>query len=184
MAEQLLKDGYCDLVGMVRAGIADPEFANKAREGRLMEIRRCIACTRCIDEASEPIDLSLQAVCSINPVIGNELRWKEQFQPADEPKRVVVVGGGLAGCEAARVAAMRGHQVTLLEQGKRLGGQLLIAKKAPGRDAFEDQVYFEENEMTRLGVDVRLETRRTSTRSRRCRQKRWSFDGFGPARAQ
>jgi len=159
VAEDLIKGGYCDLVGMVRAGIADADFANKAREGRLSEIRRCISCTRCIDEASEPRTFPYKPTCSINPVIGHELRWKEQFRPADKPKRVVVVGGGLAGCEAARVAAMRGHQVTLLEQGKRLGGQLLIAAKAPGRDDFEDQVYFEENEMARLGVDVRLETR-------------------------
>ena len=158
VAEELLKGGYCDLVGMVRAGIADPEFANKAREGRLSEIRRCISCTRCIDQASEPMTFPYRPTCSVNPVIGNELRWKEQYRPAHRPKRVVVVGGGLAGLEAARVAAMRGHQVTLLEQGKRLGGQLLIAAKAPGRDSFEDQVYFEENEMARLGVDVRLET--------------------------
>jgi len=159
VAEDLLKGGYCDLVGMVRAGIADPEFANKAREGRLGEIRRCISCTRCIDEASEPRTFPYKPTCSINPVVGNELRWKEQYRPADKPKRVVVVGGGIAGCEAARVAAMRGHRVTLLEQGKQLGGQLLIAVKAPGRDDFEDQVYFEENEMARLGVDVRLETK-------------------------
>jgi NADPH-dependent 2,4-dienoyl-CoA reductase/sulfur reductase-like enzyme len=91
-------------------------------------------------------------------MVGNELRWQEQFKPADKPKRVVVVGAGLAGCEAARVSAMRGHKVTLLDKGKRLGGQLLIALKAPGRDDFEDQVYFEENEMERLGVDVRLQT--------------------------
>ena len=158
VAEDLIKDGYCDLVGMVRAGIADAEFANKAREGRLSEIRRCISCTRCIDEASEPRTFPYKPTCSINPVIGHELRWKEQYRPADKPKRVVVVGGGIAGCEAARVAAMRGHQVTLLDRGKRLGGQLLIAAKAPGRDDFEDQVYFEENEMARLGVEVRLET--------------------------
>jgi 2,4-dienoyl-CoA reductase-like NADH-dependent reductase (Old Yellow Enzyme family)/thioredoxin reductase len=159
VAEDLIKGGYCDLVGMVRAGIADPEFANKAREGRLGEIRRCISCTRCIDEASEPRTFPYKPTCSINPIVGNELRWKEQYRPADKPKRVVVVGGGLAGCEAARVAAMRGHRVTLLDQGKRLGGQLLIAAKAPGRDDFEDQVYFEENEMERLGVDVRLQTK-------------------------
>jgi 2,4-dienoyl-CoA reductase-like NADH-dependent reductase (Old Yellow Enzyme family)/thioredoxin reductase len=158
LAEELLRDGICDLVGMVRAGIADPEFANKAREGRLSEIRRCISCTRCIDEASEPVTLPYTPTCSINPVIGNELLWKEKFQQATSPGRVVVVGGGIAGCEAARVAAMRGHEVILLEQGKRLGGQLLIAAKSPGRDDFEDQVYFEENEMARLGVDVRLET--------------------------
>ena len=159
LAEELLKGGYCDLVGMVRAGIADPDFANKAREGRLGEIRRCIGCTRCIDEASEPVCIPYTPTCSINPVIGNELRWEAEYRPAGTPKRVVVVGGGAAGCEAARIAAMRGHKVTLLERGKRLGGQLLIAAKAPGRDSFEDQVYFEENEMIRLGVDVRLEAR-------------------------
>ena len=157
LAEDLIKDGYCDLVGMVRAGIADPEFANKAREGRLAEIRRCISCTRCIDEASEPKTFPYTPTCSINPVIGNEVRWAQQYRRADKPKRIVVVGGGIAGCEAARVAAMRGHQVTLLERGKRLGGQLLIAANVPGRDDFEDQVYFEENEMERLGVDVRLQ---------------------------
>ena len=158
LAEELLREGYCDLVGMVRAGIADPDFANKAKEGRLGEIRRCIACTRCIDEASESLYIPYTPMCSINPIVGNELRWQQQYKPAEKAKRVVVVGGGLAGCEAARIATMRGHKVTLIEQGKRLGGQLLLSSKAPGRDSFEDQIYFEENEMARLGVDVRLET--------------------------
>jgi 2,4-dienoyl-CoA reductase-like NADH-dependent reductase (Old Yellow Enzyme family)/pyruvate/2-oxoglutarate dehydrogenase complex dihydrolipoamide dehydrogenase (E3) component len=158
LAEEILRDGYCDLVGMVRAGIADENFAIKAKEGRLGEIRRCISCTRCIDEASEPVTFPYHPTCSINPVIGHELRWAEQFKPTDTPKRVVVVGGGLAGCEAARIAALRGHQVTLIEKGKRLGGQLNIAAKVPGRDDFEDQVYFEENEMLRAGVEVKLET--------------------------
>ena len=158
IAEEMLRDGYCDLIGMVRAGIADAEFANKAREGRLAEIRRCISCTRCIDEASEPMTFPYKPRCSINPVIGNEVRWANEYRPADQPKQVVVVGGGIAGCEAARIAAERGHKVTVLEQGKRLGGQLILASKAPGRDDFEDQIYFEENELARLGVDVRLET--------------------------
>ena len=158
IAEEMLKEGYCDLIGMVRAGIADEEFANKAREGRLGEIRRCISCTRCIDEASEPMTFPYKPRCSINPVIGNELRFRSEFKPAEKQKRVVVVGGGLAGCEAARIAAQRGHQVTLFEQGKRLGGQLNLAAKAPGRDDFEDQIYFEENEMERVGVDVKLRT--------------------------
>jgi NADPH-dependent 2,4-dienoyl-CoA reductase/sulfur reductase-like enzyme len=96
--------------------------------------------------------------CSINPVIGNELKWEQTYKPTDDRKHVVVVGGGLAGTEAARVAAMRGHKVTLLERGKRLGGQLLLAMATPGRDDFEDQVYFEENEVERLGVEVKLES--------------------------
>ena len=158
IAEEMLAQGYCDLIGMVRSGIADAEFANKAREGRLGEIRRCISCTRCIDEASEPVTFPYKPRCSINPVIGNEIRFANEFKSAEKKKRVVVVGGGLAGCEAARIAAERGHEVTLFEQGKRLGGQLNLSSKAPGRDDFEDQIYFEENEMTRVGVDVKLQT--------------------------
>lgn len=157
LAENLIKEGFCDLVGMVRAGIADPEFANKAKEGRLGEIRRCIACTRCIDEAASSLYIPYTPMCSINPVIGRELKYEAQFKPAEKRKHVVVVGGGLAGCEAARIAALRGHKVTLLEQGKRLGGQLQLAARSPGRDSFEDQIYFEENALARAGVTVQLE---------------------------
>lgn len=159
-AEELLKGGYCDLVGMARAGIADPEFANKAREGRLIDIRRCIGCNRCIGEAVHSfVPDSLRApMCSVNPVVGNELQWRAEYRPAAAPRQVVVVGGGPAGLEAARIAAQRGHRVTLLEQGKALGGQLRLASRAPGRDSFSDQIYFQENQMARLGVDVRLET--------------------------
>jgi len=157
IAEEMLEQGYCDLIGMVRAGIADAEFANKAREGRLTEIRRCISCTRCIDEASEPATFPYHPTCSINPLIGHEVRWQNDYRRADQSKRVVVVGGGLAGCEAARIAAERGHEVTLFEQGKRLGGQLNLSSRAPGRDDFEDQIYFEENQLERLGVDVKLQ---------------------------
>ena len=157
LAEDLIKDGYCDLVGMVRAGIADPEFANKAREGRSGRDPPLHQLHSLHRRASGPKTFPYTPTCSINPVIGNEVRWAQQYRRADKPKRIVVVGGGSAGCEAARVAAMRGHHVTLLERGKRLGGQLLIAANVPGRDDFEDQVYFEENEMERLGVDVRLQ---------------------------
>ena len=182
-AEDLLKDGYCDLVGMVRAGIADPEFANKAREGRLAEIRRCISCTRCIDEASEPMTFPYTPTCSINPVIGNEVRWEQQYRPADKSKRVVVVGGGIAGCEAARVAAMRGHKVTLLERGKRLGGQLLIAANVPGATTSKTKCI---SRRTRWSVSAstcgfrRRRSRRDQGAVTRCRRHR---DRLGPARA-
>jgi 2,4-dienoyl-CoA reductase-like NADH-dependent reductase (Old Yellow Enzyme family)/thioredoxin reductase len=159
LAEELLQNGFCDLVGMTRAGIADPDFAVKAREGRMIEIRRCIACNRCIGDAvhSKTPDMVRRPMCSVNPVIGNELKWKEEYASTDDPQHVVVVGGGAAGLEAARIASLRGHRVTLLEQNKQLGGQLRIASKAPGRDSFEDQIYYQENQLQRQGVDVQLQ---------------------------
>jgi 2,4-dienoyl-CoA reductase-like NADH-dependent reductase (Old Yellow Enzyme family)/thioredoxin reductase len=158
IAERLLEEGCCDLVGMTRAGIADPEFANKAREGRLSEIRRCIGCNRCIAQTirNDAPDMFKKAVCSVNPEVGNELFYAMKWKSAAERKRLVVVGGGAAGCEAARVAARRGHEVILLERGERLGGQLNLAARAPGRDAYEDFVIFQENQLALHGVDVRL----------------------------
>ena len=99
IAEQLLAQECCDLVGMTRAGIADPEFANKARQGRLSEIRRCIACNRCIAKSihDDAPDVFQKPTCSINPEVGNELAYGMQYKPADEKRRFVVVGGGAAG---------------------------------------------------------------------------------------
>ncbi|MBW2275129.1 MAG: FAD-dependent oxidoreductase [Deltaproteobacteria bacterium] len=158
IAEQLLEEGCCDLVGMTRAGIADPEFANKAREGRLAEIRRCIGCNRCIAKSihDDAPDMFAKPTCSVNPEVGNELHYAMTYKPAQERKRFVVVGGGAAGSEAARVAASRGHEVILFERGSKLGGQINLAAAAPGRDSFEDFVIFQENELKRHGVDLRL----------------------------
>jgi 2,4-dienoyl-CoA reductase-like NADH-dependent reductase (Old Yellow Enzyme family) len=155
VAEQLLKAGDCDLVGMTRAGIADPEFANKARDGRLVEIRRCIACNRCIGEMVHGRG-NMGPTCSVNPEIGNEIYWQESFKPVEKPKRVVVVGGGAAGLETARISAMRGHEVILLEKSQGVGGQVRLAARAPGRDTFDDFIDYEENQMKIQGVDLRL----------------------------
>jgi thioredoxin reductase len=158
LAERLLAEGQADLIGMTRATLADPEFPRKAREGRLDEIRKCIGCNTCIgkvihDEVKTP-------VCAVNPVVGHEMEW-ETVAPARTPKRVVVIGAGPAGLEVARVAAMRGHTVTVLEQCAEVGGQLLIAAKAPRREGFVDFPRYEEFQMRTLGVDVRLNTTAT-----------------------
>jgi 2,4-dienoyl-CoA reductase-like NADH-dependent reductase (Old Yellow Enzyme family)/thioredoxin reductase len=158
IAEQLLKEECADLVGMTRAGIADPEFANKAREGRLSEIRRCIGCNRCIGQTirNDSPDAFKKPVCSVNPEVGNEILFAMTHKPAETRRRLVVVGGGPAGLETARVAASRGHEVILLERDARLGGALALAAKAPGRDSFEDFLIYQEAQMTLHGVDVRL----------------------------
>jgi thioredoxin reductase len=159
LAERLLAEGQADLVGMTRASIADPDFPRKTRAGRLDEIRKCIGCNTCIGQMIH--EERKTPVCAVNPVIGRERAWA-RAQPAAAPKRVVVVGGGPAGCEAARVAATRGHRVVLLERAAELGGQLLLAARAPRREGFLDFPRFEEGELRRLGVDVRLGTAATA----------------------
>ncbi|HEY4669478.1 MAG TPA: FAD-dependent oxidoreductase [Tepidiformaceae bacterium] len=155
MAEQILENRQADLVGMTRANICDPELPRKAREGRLDEIRHCLACNEgCWGhvETLRPIN------CAFNPTVGREEYWGEVRRTA-APKKVVVVGGGPAGCEAARVAATAGHAVTLLEAGPELGGQTLIAAKGPGRSDWGEIGRYFSVELRRLGVDVRLNTR-------------------------
>ncbi|MFQ5875018.1 MAG: FAD-dependent oxidoreductase, partial [Dehalococcoidia bacterium] len=151
-AEQLLKEGRMDLVGMVKALIADPHLPNKAREGRADDIRYCIGCTQsCAGHAY----LGMGVGCIYNPVTSREREWAEVV-PASGKKKVVVAGGGPAGMEAARVAAERGHQVVLFEKSHRLGGQVNLAMKTPKRDTFEEIILFFERQLAKLKVDVRL----------------------------
>ncbi|MFI5394268.1 MAG: FAD-dependent oxidoreductase [Candidatus Binatia bacterium] len=155
LAERLLAEGQADLIGMTRASIADPDFPRKTRQGHLDEIRKCIGCNTCIgqmihEERKTPI-------CAVNPAIGREQVWAA-VEPARSAKRVIVVGGGPAGLEAARVAALRGHKVTILERNAEIGGQLLIAARAPRREGFLDFARYAEFQMRLLGVDVRLNT--------------------------
>ena len=127
LAEELLAEGRMDLVGMARELIADPDLPNKARSGRVGDIRPCIGCNQsCKGHQERDVPIT----CIYNPVSGNERDWAD-LDPASIAKRVVVVGGEPAGMEAARVAAERGHTVTLFERSDRLGGQINIAAAAP-----------------------------------------------------
>ncbi len=152
LAEWVLAEGKADMVGMVRELIADPHLPNKAREGRLDDIRTCVACMEsCIGRLERGLAIS----CIYNPVSGREQEWSE-LEPAATPKRVWVVGGGPAGLEAARVAAERGHTVTLYERSSHLGGQVKTAARAPSREDFGEIARYLEYQVRKLGVEVML----------------------------
>jgi 2,4-dienoyl-CoA reductase-like NADH-dependent reductase (Old Yellow Enzyme family)/thioredoxin reductase len=159
-AERLLQEGACDLVAMTRALMADPWLPRKAREARFDDIRTCVGMQEgCLGRSSRGLPLS----CSQNPVTGRETELAE-LVPAARPRRVVVIGGGPAGLEAARVAALRGHAVTLYERGPALGGQVRIAARAPLRPGYGQAIDWLERQLRKTTATVRLGTEATVER--------------------
>lgn len=154
-AEQALKSGQADMINIVRGMIADPMLVVKAKEGRGTEVRPCIGCNQgCIGGV-----FSGRMGCAVNPSVGFETTLSEaEIVKAENPRKVVVVGGGVAGLEAARVALLYGHHVTLFEATPELGGLLNYAKKMPKLHGIGDIANWLENEVYRLGCDVRLAT--------------------------
>jgi len=150
VAEQILAQGKADLIAMVRALIADPEFVNKAREGRFEDIRTCIACCRCFDIAVSGAPVK----CTVNPRAVREAEYT--VEPAQKPKRVFVIGGGPAGMEAATVAARRGHDVTLFEKKDRLGGQLSVASVPPHKEEVKGLTEHLIGQVEKAGVKVKV----------------------------
>lgn len=152
-AERILAEGHADLIGVVRAQIADPEFARKSREGRVDDIRLCLSCNQ---ECVGRMGLNRWMGCIETPGTGQEKKYGiGTLQPASRAKRVVVVGGGPAGLKAATIAARRGHRVTIFEKEPRLGGQVVWAVKVTSRAEFGDIVRNLLNEVAHLGIDVR-----------------------------
>ncbi|MBI4504239.1 MAG: FAD-dependent oxidoreductase, partial [Chloroflexi bacterium] len=162
LAEEVLAAGQADLVGMARAHIADPFHIRKVLEGREDDIRPCIACNQgCI----AMIELHQPITCLMNPAAGREGEWGEgTLEPAALKKRVLVVGGGPAGLEAARVAALRGHSVTLWERAPEVGGQVNIAARIASRLEFVQARTYFEKQCEKLGV--RIECGREATPER------------------
>lgn len=152
MADSIIREGRADLIGMARALIADPEWPNKAREGRLDEINRCICCCRCIDQGlaqGQPLKM-----CNVNPRVGDDILTS--ITPALKKKKVLVIGGGPGGMEAARAAALRGHSVTLWEKSGQLGGLLEYAKVPPDKGEINSLINYQKNQMKLRGVTVVL----------------------------
>ena len=172
-AEAVLAAGHADMVSIVRGQIADPHLVAKARAGRADEVRPCISCNQlCWGRRSRDYWIS----CLVNPSAGREFEWGgDRFEPAADPRRVLVVGGGPAGLETARVAAERGHAVTLWERGSALGGQFRLAGLQPSRGQITDLLAWHRPSPrgARRGGPAAAWTRRRR-RSRRSRRTRSS----------
>lgn len=154
-AEQTIRAGQADMINIVRGMIADPMLVAKTREGRGTEVRPCIGCNQgCIGGV-----FSGRMGCAVNPSVGLEDTMSESLiVRTDDPRKVLVVGGGVAGMEAARVALLAGHRVTLVEASPDLGGLVNVARQMPKLHAIGDIAIWLANEIYRLGADVRLAT--------------------------
>lgn len=149
--ERILKEGKSDLVGMARQWAADPYWANKARAGKTEEIRKCISCL--VGCWQESLMIKRNMRCSINPAIGDE-RFR-YLSPAKRQLRLAVVGGGPAGLEAARVAALRGHAVTLFERTGELGGAILCCCSLQGKNKMRWYADWVRRQVRSLDIDIR-----------------------------
>ena len=158
-AETVLSGGKADLVSIVRGQIADPHLANKASEGRVGDIRPCISCNQlCIGRRLRDYWIS----CLVNPSVGREAEWDgDRLAPAEQPREVLVVGGGPAGLEVARSAAERGHKVTLVERSGELGGQFRLAAGQPERGEIGELLNWYQVQLEKLQVRVQLRTEMT-----------------------
>lgn len=157
VAADILAKGDADLVGLARPLLCDPDFVRKTEEGRTREVRKCTACCHCFDQIMKLImkgDLEAEMTCALNPELGHE--GEELIRPVSVKKKVLVIGGGPAGTEAARVAALRGHDVTLYEKDAALGGMLNLAIVPPHKEELKNILDYYVTQMEILPVNVVL----------------------------
>ena len=152
-ADKVIAEGYCDFVGSARQFLADPHWANKAKEGRIDEIRRCISCLNCMENlmAEHPV------TCSVNPMSGFEATYTDLKKDGDG-RKVVIVGAGCAGMECARVLCERGFKPVIFEAKSEVGGQLQYANKPPMKEKIDwltdvQRIFLEKN-----GIEIKLNT--------------------------
>jgi 2,4-dienoyl-CoA reductase-like NADH-dependent reductase (Old Yellow Enzyme family)/thioredoxin reductase len=156
LAEQILREGKADLIGVGRGFLSDPHWPAKAARGEEDRIRPCVACNSCLWSLFNQGDV----LCFQNAAVGYEL--ESQIHRAEKPKKVVVLGGGPGGMEAARVASKRGHRVTLFEKAAQLGGQMLLASIPPYKQTLRKAVEWLIREIEHEGVEVMLNTETTT----------------------
>lgn len=153
IAESVLQSGKADLVTMARASLADPDMPKKVMEGRSDEVLRCIGCLQgCASESGRGNCVR----CLVNPLTGMEDAY--DMTPARKPKKVLVIGGGVSGCEAAIAAAWKGHKVTLIEKSGRLGGQWIPASVPIGKGEFTSFLVWQKMMLKKMQVQVLLNT--------------------------
>jgi 2,4-dienoyl-CoA reductase-like NADH-dependent reductase (Old Yellow Enzyme family)/thioredoxin reductase len=150
IAEDVIASGKADIAFMGRAILCDPELPNKVMSGKLHEIRPCIGCSECVTSAM----YGGASNCTLNIDLGHELEG--EIGTVEQKKKILIAGGGPGGLEAARVAALRGHNVTIMEKSDCLGGQFIIASYPPVKQEYTKGLQYQIREVNRLGVKAEL----------------------------